>query len=47
MPAQTGVTVPGTGRLQERPWADAELAQIRDGADSSVFNLWLLLSGEP
>jgi hypothetical protein len=29
---QGGVTMPGRGRLQERPWTEAELAQLREGA---------------
>ena len=28
---QGGVTMPGKGRLQERPWTEAELAQLREG----------------
>jgi hypothetical protein len=36
---QGGVTMPGKGRLQERPWTEVELAQLREGATTLGMTL--------
>jgi hypothetical protein len=39
-----GVTMPGKGRLEERPWSQAELAQLREGAADLGMSLDQVLS---